>query len=325
MKATAEAFANIALAKYWGKSDVALNLPAVPSLSLTLDPLRTQTRVEFDASLTHDELLLNDTRGAGRTLARVVHLLENVRKEAGFGTFARVESHNHFPTASGLASSASGFAALAIAARAAASLPFDRNKASALARQASASAARSVFGGFVVLAAGQHDEATLCAQPIFERTHWDLRVVVAVTTEGEKETGSTLGMEHSRTTSPYYEAWVANAPLYFERVLEGVRTRDLELAGEAMEESTFAMHACALAASPGILYFTPSTLAAYETVKSLRKNGVCAYATMDAGPHVKVFCDANDVDRVNHALLQTSGVLRTITASPGRGAELIQP
>jgi diphosphomevalonate decarboxylase len=153
-RATARARANIALAKYWGKSDPALNLPAVPSISMTLDPLVTETSVEFRAALSHDELLLNGEPALAVEVKRATQLLDRVRAESGITWRAIVSSKNHFPTASGLASSASGFAALAAAARSAAGLTFDATRTSALARQSSASAARSVYGGFVELPAG---------------------------------------------------------------------------------------------------------------------------------------------------------------------------
>jgi diphosphomevalonate decarboxylase len=319
----ARARANIALAKYWGKSDISLNLPAVPSLSMTLDPLLTETRVELRSDLTVDELLLNGTPALGGELIRATELLDRVRAEAGLSLRARVESVNHFPTASGLASSASGFAALAAAARHAAGLPFDAAKTSALARRSSASAARSVFGGYVELPAGVPGDAALAATQLAPATHWALRIVVAVTAEGRKAVGSTDGMTHTKVSSPYYEPWVQAAPALADQVRAGILTRDLARVGRAMEQSTLAMHACALAADPGLLYFRPATLAAFGCVRELRQDGRAeVYATMDAGPHVKALCDVSDVSTVSAALLATPGVLRVILAEPGPGVEL---
>src|SRR4051812_46259134 len=149
----AVAHSNIALAKYWGKADTARNLTAVPSLSLTLSALRTVTTVRFDQALEADELSLGGALVGGRPLLRVSKLLDSVRAQAGATTRARVESVNDFPTAAGLASSASGFAALAMAATRAAGLSLPIEQVSALARAASASAARSLYGGYVSLGA----------------------------------------------------------------------------------------------------------------------------------------------------------------------------
>ncbi|MEY4583035.1 MAG: hypothetical protein RL701_7738 [Pseudomonadota bacterium] len=320
--ASARARANIALAKYWGKLDANLNLPAVPSISITLDPLVTETRVEFLADLQHDEFLLNGEPSLSVELGRTTQLLDRVRAESGLTHKARVSSKNHFPTASGLASSASGFAALAAAARAAAGLPYDAAKVSALARRSSASAARSVFGGFVELPAGKVGDDALAAHVIHEPSYMPVSIVVAVTAEGRKAVGSTDGMTHTRLTSPYYEAWVEAAPKLADEVRAGFVARDLGRIGRAMEQSTLAMHACGLAAGPGLAYWQPATLAAFLRVRELRDSGLEVYATMDAGPHVKALCRASDALAVSKALSEVPGVLRTLLASPGPGVEV---
>lgn len=322
MKATARAFANIALAKYWGKADSDLNLPAMPSLSLTVTELFTTTTVAFDDGLSSDDVVVSDAAQSGRTRERVVKLLDRVRNEAGVDLFARVASQNTFPVASGLASSASGFAALAVAARVAAGLPHDAVLASRLARTASVSAARSVYGGFVTLDRGAPGDADLAATPVFDADYWDLRVVVALVGDAQKETSSTDGMERTRMTSPFYDAWALTAPRFYGEVLAGVRARDLERVGTAMEASTFAMHACAMASAPPVVYWKPPTLAIYDAVRALRARGTCAWATSDAGPHVKVFCEARDEGSVTQSLRAVDGVTRVLVAKPGGPATL---
>src|SRR5215471_14949637 len=129
-RAVARAHANIALAKYWGKLQVGNNLPAVPSLSLTLDALETTTTVEFDPNLAEDELVLDGRPARDKEKLRVVKLVDQVRAAAGITARARVTSANSFPTAAGLASSASGFAALALAASQAAGVTGSRQEVS---------------------------------------------------------------------------------------------------------------------------------------------------------------------------------------------------
>lgn len=321
-EATAIARANIALAKYWGKSDVPLNLPAVPSISLTLEPMRTQTKVCFDETLGADEVHLNGKLADGKAKTRAIKVLDQVRSRAGLTLKARVESENNFPTASGLASSASGFAALVASAWTAAGLERDDTVWSAMARQASASAARSIYGGFVELPKGLPGDAGLCAKPLAPADHWDVRIVVAVANEGPKDVGSTEGMTLSERTSPYYRAWVEASDGLADEVRAGILSRDLKKVGEAMEQSTLAMHACMMASRPGLIYFQPATLAALATVKRLRAEGIEVYATMDAGPHVKALCHARDADRVSFALRDTQLVLRTLVAHPGPALEV---
>lgn len=317
----AVACANIALAKYWGKSDVALNLPAVPSLSLTLEGLETHTEVTLtDASI--DEVVLDGTIASEKETKRVTKMLDRVRALAGSERRARVVTENRFPTASGLASSASGFAALAGAACAAYGVDADEALLSRLARAASASAARSIFGGFARLPAGVPDDDSLAASPLFGPEHWDVRLVIALATSGRKKIGSTEGMERSRLTSPFYAAWVEAAPKLELQIAEGVAERDIHLVGQRMEESTLAFHACAMASSPAVLYLAPTTLAVLERVRALREEGVAAYATMDAGPHVKILCEAHDEARVVRAASEVPGVIRVQSCKPGPGIRI---
>jgi diphosphomevalonate decarboxylase len=315
-RTTAVACSNIALAKYWGKADERENLPAVPSLSLTLAGLETRTTVEIDPGLDVDVAEIDGLPATGRPRDRIVALLDRVRALAGLDTRVRVQSRNDFPTAAGLASSASGFAALALAATRAAGLDLPLAQVSALARQASASAARSLFGGFVALRGPQ-------AEPLAPPEHWALSMIVAVTQAGPKTVSSTAGMQHTSATSPYYPAWVAQAPGLFEAVRCSIEERDLARLGTAMEQSALMMHATMLAAQPALCYFTPATWAALQCVRDLRAADVAAYFTIDAGPHVKVITDRASETRVQSALENVPGVLRTILCHPGPGARIV--
>lgn len=320
MRAVAEAHPNIALAKYWGKAPGPANAPAVPSLSVTLAGLTTVTEVELDPTLAADRLVLN---GREVDAVRVTSLLDRARREAGVTTRARVVTHNDFPTSAGLASSASGFAALAVAARAALGLPFDAQRASDLARRTSASSARSLFGGFVELDAGDGTDRELPAREVAPADHLDLRVLVAVTTEAEKDEPSTSGMNVTAARSPYYAAWLEHAPVMYRQARRALLARDFDALGVAAEQSALAMHASAIAA--GIVYFRGPTVEALAEVRRLRARGTSAYATIDAGPHVKVLARAADEDAVAAAMLAVPGVLRVLRAAPGPGASLREP
>jgi diphosphomevalonate decarboxylase len=316
--ATVRAHANIALAKYWGKADVTRNLPAVPSLSLTLAGMRTITEVAFLPELSEDELLLGGTVQRGKPLERARKLLSEVRGLAGVATFARVRSHNDFPTASGLASSASAFAALALASVRALDLPLPIERVSALARAASASAARSLFGGYVELGASAES-----AERVAAPEHWPLQMLVAVTSEAAKDTGSTDGMQHTARTSPYYASWVNDAPRLFAEVKAAVLGRDFERLAPAVEQSALAMHASMLAASPALIYFRPATLAVIEAVRAQRRAGVACCFTIDAGPHVKVLVEPGGAAAMQRVLSAAEGVLRVLSSEPGPDAQVL--
>jgi diphosphomevalonate decarboxylase len=313
--AVAVAHPNIALSKYWGKREGAGNVPAVPSLSVTLAGLSTTTQVTFDDALSSDTLVLDGTPTADRAArARVTELCDRVRAAAGLRAGAVVVSTNDFPTASGLASSASGFAALALAATRAAGLDWSAAEVADLARQSSASAARSIFGGFVELEGA-------AARQVAPVDHVDWKVLVCVTTEAPKSVSSRDGMQVTARSSPYYAAWLEAAPRIHAALREALLARDLERVGALAEESALAMHASALAA--GVVYFTGATLEALAAVRALRADGIPAYATVDAGPHVKCLVAAWDAPRATERLARVPGVLRVIAATPGEGARVV--
>lgn len=326
-RATAVAHPNIALSKYWGKREHGHNLPAVPSLSVTLAGMATTTTVAFDPSLAADRFTLGGAPAPEGAARRVTALLDRVRRAAGIETRADVTSENDFPTAAGLASSASAFAALALAATRAAGLGWDAAQVSDLARKSSVSAARSVFGGFVELRAGAADppgEDDLAAAPVADAEHFPLRVLVAVTREGPKSTLSTEGMLHTQRTSPFYPAWVATAPALCDRVRAAVLGRDLEALGVAAEESALRMHAAAIAACPGLVYWAGATVEVMDEVRRLRARGLPAYFTIDAGPHVKVLTTPDHAAEVERALAAVPGVRRIIPTRPGGGATIVE-
>jgi diphosphomevalonate decarboxylase len=322
---TADAGTNIALVKYWGKRDSGLNLPAAGSLSLTLRELGTRTTVRFGADVGgQDRVILNGQEATGRAYARVSAFLDLVRERAGVATRAEVITENSVPTSAGLASSASGFAALALAATRAAGLTLGPAELSALARRGSGSAARSIFGGFVEMHAGSRADGTdAFATPMPEGDAWPLQLIVAVTTEAPKTIGSTEAMERTARTSPYFQAWVDSVDADLRDARDAIATRNLNQLGAVAERSALRMHASALAADPAILYWSPATMAAMETVHQLRARGVNAYFTIDAGPHVKVLCEVATVTTVEAALQATPGVLRTIATSPGPAARIL--
>ncbi len=171
--ATALAHPNIALIKYWGNRDDALRLPANGSISMNLTGLYTRTTVSFQPSLPFDELVINAREVTGPALDRVAGILGLVRAMAGFDVQAEVVSENNFPSGAGIASSASAFAALAMAASAAADLKLGERELSRLARRGSGSACRSIPGGFVEWQMGTGDGDSF-AFSIAPADHWPL-------------------------------------------------------------------------------------------------------------------------------------------------------
>jgi diphosphomevalonate decarboxylase len=326
-KVTARAGTNIALVKYWGKRDAALNLPAAGSLSLTLADFGSETTVRFasDAGTDgRDRVLLAGAPADAKFAERVQRFLDLIRTRAGLSLPAEVTTSNTVPTAAGLASSAAGFAALALAASRAAGLRLSPSELSELARRGSGSAARSIFGGFVEMQAGaRSDGSDAVAHQLLAENAWDVRLCVAITAQGQKEISSTAAMDRTATTSPYYPAWVASVAADLAAARAALAAHELAALGAVAERSAMRMHASAMAADPPILYWNPATLAAIASVKRLRAEGTPAYFTIDAGPHVKVLCASADAAKVQAALATTPGVLRVLDLAPGPGATIV--
>lgn len=322
----AVARANIALVKYWGKrrdgSDNSLNLPAVGSLSLTLDALATRTRFRLDASLEQDTVRLNGREDAA-SAARVRRFLDIVRGLAGRREFAVVETENSFPTGAGLASSASGFAALAAAASHAYGLALSPEALSSLARRGSGSAARSLFGGFVEWHRGEREDGgDSFAEPLADAAHWPLRVLIAVTDEGPKAVASTDGMRQTEFTSPYFEAWVEGQESDLAEARAAVLVRDFEKLADVSEFSCLKMHASAIAARPGVVYWNGATVDALHAVRALRARGLPVFFTIDAGPQLKAICEPDAEAALRETLAAVPGVRRVMASGLGEGVEV---
>lgn len=322
MRTTAVAHPNIALVKYWGKADMERNIPAVGSLSITLDGLTTTTSVAFDPDLEEDRFSLGG-REAPEMAQRVTRCLDLVRCQVGIEARARVESDNDFPTAAGLASSASGFAALVVAADAALNAGLEKADIADLARRASGSAARSIFGGFVELSQspdGRHPTET---QQILEPAGWPLRVAVAVTETGPKAVGSTEGMLRTEETSPFYESWVSSSEEDLAAARSAVASRDFDALADVSESSCLKMHAVMMSARPGLVYWNGTTVECIRRVRELRADGVQVFFTVDAGPQIKAVCMPDALERVVAELAGIGGVRQMLTSGLGDGARVV--
>ena len=322
MNAAARARANIALVKYWGKADDGpLNVPAVGSISITLDALWSETEVHFEESLSADELTLNGRRRPEH-MDRVRRCLDLLRGRAGVARAARVTSRNNFPTGAGLASSASGYAALTAAAARALNLKLSARELSLVARQGSGSAARSIFGGFVEMRAGAlPDGSDSYAEPLMAAEAWPLELVVAVTAREEKPVSSRAGMNRSACTSPYFPAWVAASAADLGQGREAILNRDFESLADVAERNCLAMHGAAMAARPPLLYWNAATIACLEAVRALRRAAVPVFFTIDAGPQLKAVCAPGESATVRQALADVPGVLDVLESGLGPGIE----
>ncbi|MGT2666435.1 diphosphomevalonate decarboxylase [Streptococcus rifensis] len=315
----ARAHTNIALIKYWGKRDKALFLPMNSSLSLTLDAFYTDTQVIFDEDLTEDQFVLNGQNQTDSEVIKISQLLDLFRKAFKETRKAQVLSYNFVPTAAGLASSASAFAALAMAVNQALGLGLDRETLSTYARRGSGSSTRSLFGGFVEWDMGTTSENSV-ARPVDDAS-WDVGMIVLAINTSKKTISSRIGMDHTVATSPFYEAWKESAKHDLVAIKEAILARDFQTVGQITEHNGMKMHATTLSANPPFTYFEPETLRVQNLVRQIREvTGLSAYMTMDAGPNVKVLCRASEMERLVAELAKDFPKEKIITSLPGQAA-----
>lgn len=321
--ATARVGSNIAFIKYWGVRDADLNLPLNESISMTLADAHTTTTVAWDSAgkLTHDSITVDGKRMEGVAAARLVRHLDRMRALAGVDWRATVESANNFPMAAGIASSASGFAALTVAACAALGLDLTPTRLSALARLGSGSASRSLFGGFVEWQQG-HDDATSIAYQLFPADHWALRDIVAVVSKAEKRVSS-AGGHGLAAGSPLNAGRVAALPHALAEVRAAIATRDLARLGPVIEQDALAMHGVMMTSTPSLLYWEPGSVAVMQAVRRWREEeGVAVYFTIDAGPNIHLICEERDAPAVVQRLHELGVTEQIIESGPGPGPAL---
>ncbi len=318
---SALAHPNIAFIKYWGNRDNDLRLPANGSISMNLAALETRTAVTPLEDAQSDRLFINDDAQSGLALARVAAFLDILRAMSGKKVFAEVRSRNNFPSSAGVASSASAFAALALAASRAFGLALSDKELSRLARRGSGSACRSVPAGFTEWQPGTSDEDSY-AQSFAPPEHWELWDCVAIVEAAPKPTGSTEG--HALApTSPLQSARLADAPRRLKFCREAVLARDFSKLAEVIEQDSNLMHAVMQTSTPPLMYWSPASLLLMKEVVSLRRQGIAAAYTLDAGPNVHVICTAASHAEVQRHLSGLPGVDWVLPSPVGGAARLL--
>lgn len=350
-KATAIAPTNIAFTKYWGKKDEILRLPENGSVSMCLSNLLTTTTVEFSSNYKKDEVIINDggpsteregepasadsasvvtsakeaaTAGKEGEAERVIKHLDRVRKLAGppaGGLKAKVVSNNNFPSGTGLSSSASGFAALTLAASKAVGLNLSEKDLSILARQGSGSACRSIPSGFVEWLDGDTSETSYATQ-IFPADYWAIADVVAIVSEGKKEVSSAKGQQ-SAASSPFLSLRLAHMRQKNELVKKLIEEKNFKEFGELVEAEALELHSIMLTQKPALIYWTPGTLQIMKLISHWRIEGLPVYFTINTGQDIHLICEEENVEKVKEKLKELDFVKEIIINTPGEGTRLL--
>lgn len=323
-KSTAIANSNIAFIKYWGNFDARLRMPLNDSLSMNLDALTTETTVEFNPGLEQDEILIGGDPADDKTRARVTEQLNRIRAQAKIEHKARVHSRNNFPSATGLASSASAYAALTVAGTHAAGLELSERNLSILARQGSGSAARSIPPGFVEWLAATNMTSTSdqsYGRQLMSPDAWDLRDVIAIVSRDPKKVGSSEG--HAVVnTSPFLGERLSRLPIRYHRIRRELLNKNLKGMGADIEAEAMELHMLAMTSRPPIFYWSPATVRVMDAVRQWRDEGLTCYYTLDAGPNVHILVHAQDSEEIANRVRTFADVQQVTVSGPGKGARL---
>lgn len=320
MKATAVAPSNIAFTKYWGKKDEILRLPENGSVSITLSDLFTTTTLELSDKYDKDEITINGGGVEEGEADRVIKHLDRVRKLANIDLKAKVVSKNNFPIGTGLSSSASGFAALTLAAASAAGLNLSEKELSILARQGAGSACRSIPGGFVEWLDGNTSD-TSYAKQIFPPDYWRIADVVVIVSEGRKEISSTQGMKAARS-SPFMRLRLSRMKEKNKLVKKFIRERNFKQLGELIEQEALELHTIMLTQYPPLIYWTPGTLQIMKLTPHWRADGLPVYFTINTGQDIHLICEQKNTKKIQAKLKELDFVKDIIVNTPGQGTRL---
>lgn len=321
MKASAQAPANIGFIKYWGKRDEKLRLPCNSSISMTLSGCTTTTTVEFSSKFKKDTFKILGEKRVEKEQARVTGHLNRIRKKAGVNFKAKVISKNSFPKKAGIASSASGFAALTLAATRALDLNLSEKELSILARQGSGSASRSIPDGFVEWKVARKSKDSY-AHSLYSEDYWNLKDLVVVVENPIKKIGSTLAMKLS-LKNPYFKIRLRKLPERIKNLKKALARKDFNMLGEIIEEDSVEFHSIIMTAKPPIFYWNRVTMALIQKVHFWRSKGIPVYFTIDAGPNVHLICQKDIEKKLVREVKKVRGVKRVILNKPSKGARII--
>jgi len=320
MKATAAAPSNIAFIKYWGKKDEKLRLPENGSISMNLSNLTTRTTVEFNSKFKKDLVVIDDFID-NKESSRVIKQLDLIRKKANIFHKAKVVSKNNFPKGTGLSSSASGIAALTLAASKAAGLNLSEKELSILARQGSGSACRSIPDGFVEWLDGNTSESSYSLS-LYPPSYWPIVDIVAVVSKRKKDTSSSDGQKLT-STSPFFPERLSRIKEKISHLKKFLKNKNFTEFGQMIEEEALELHAIMLTSKPALIYWLPETVKLMKAVKKWRNDGLEVYFTINTGQDIHLILEEKNIKQLINKLEKIKEIKNIIINRPSFGARLI--
>lgn len=321
MKTTAKAHSNIAFIKYWGRKDEELRLPTNGSISVNLSNLFTTTTVEFLENVSEDSILVNN-KESGYINQRVVQHLDRIRTLAKTFLKAKIMSQNNFPIGTGLSSSASGFAALTLAATKSLGLDLSEKELSILARQGSGSASRSIPNGFVEWVDGNTSEESF-SQSIFPANHWDIVDIVVVVSKEKKDVATSEGQKRVES-SVFFQTRLTHIQEKIRLCKKLMRDRNFSEFGKLLEMEALELHAIMLTSWPSLIYWLPQSLYVMKSVQKWRAEGLDVYFTINTGQDIHIICQKKDEAAIMNKIKILENIIEIIPNSPSKGTYLLE-
>jgi len=284
--------------------------------------LQTHTTIDFSEAYEEDIAILEGEVLFGREMERILRVVNPLRKCATVDYKFKMMSRNDFPTQAGLASSASGFAALAIAAVNALGIDFSREEISTYARLGSGSATRSIHGGFVCWNKGNSHETSF-AEQICSPDEFNMNAVIAIIHEGKKDVTSDAGHEIAHT-SPFNDVRIKKSQEQAKEIRKAILNDDFSKVGKIAEENCKYMHAVMMTSDPPLFYWHPDTLKLVKLIQRIRRAGLECYFSIDAGPNVHCLCRPEDTYEIQKQLEEMEGINRTILVRPADDSSIIK-
>lgn len=306
---SAKSPSNIALVKYWGKTEP--QIPTNPSISFTLTNCYTKTTLSYQPKRgkeTHIQVFLSKEEKPS-FVPKIKKFFERIKNYAPYLNHFdfKLETENSFPHSSGIASSASGMSALAkclvqMETELGLTLPIENKekRVSFLSRLGSGSACRSVFSGLIEWGKSTHftHSSDLYATPLAEdKIHSAFKTfkdAILLIHEGSKSVSSTVGHQ-LMNNHPYAEKRFKEADKNLGELLRILGSGNLEEFGQLVEHEALSLHAMMLTSNPAFILMKPNTVAVLEKVWKFRKEtGNPLFFTLDAGANVHLLYPENN-------------------------------
>jgi len=280
LKATAVAHPIQGLVKYHGLKNPKLRIPYHDSISVCIEALTTTTTVETSDELKETEIIVNGKKPVGKDRERIETVLNKLRKLATFSGSFKVVSENSLKLGKGLGFSASGFAALGLAASKALDLELDSVSLSEIVRLGAGSSTRSLAGGFAIWYSDKGGRS-YAAQLDAPRNMDFSMVIVPVSSDVRTDEA------HAEVlSSPLFKARLKNIAILLAEMKEALKKGDVARIGQLAEEDTLNLHAITMTGKSHMVLWEPETVRIIKEVIQMRNEGIPAWYSMDTGPSV---------------------------------------